>query len=286
VIGDVLERLGVPGATARAVGGRANRHWVVTSGGERQVLCRFAAERSLRSVEYQLEVAARMRAAGWPTPDPVAEPIVAGGCVWSLLRYLPGRRPLPRGDDAVRREERRRGRLLARLHADLQALPCVQRDDWRETLRIFDGSLDAVFRGRWPQLSAEIAFLRAETAATGTLLQRLAPSAPPPIVIHGDVVPWNLRFRRGQLTGILDWEFAHLDQRVADFALAWRGRHHEVVRGYEDESPLDDVERALIEPVRRAWLLDGARRVLERHADEGVPDLSWTIRQLRRRPVL
>ena len=41
------------------------------------------------------------------------------------------------------------------------------------------------------------------------------------MVVHGDFTPWNLRFQNGTLSGILDFELAHWDHRIGDFALSW-----------------------------------------------------------------
>ena len=69
------------------------------------------------------------------------------------------------------------------------------------------------------------------------------------VVIHGDFTPWNIRYARGTLSAVLDFEMAHLDLRVADFALSWRGHHDDVVRGYEEVSRLEPVEQELLVPI-------------------------------------
>ena len=48
---------------------------------------------------------------------------------------------------------------------------------------------------------------------------------------------------------MLDFDAAHLDLRVADFALSWRGQHGDLIRDYEEWSPLEPVEWA----VRHFW---------------------------------
>ena len=64
------------------------------------------------------------------------------------------------------------------------------------------------------------------------------------VVLHGDFTCWNLLFEHGHLTGVLDFEATHLNYRVADFALAWRGQQSDVIRGYEEVSPLSDLDQA------------------------------------------
>jgi Ser/Thr protein kinase RdoA (MazF antagonist) len=120
--------------------------------------------------------------------------------------------------------------------------------------------------------------LRAYTDAARVRLVELAPHAPSPIVVHGDFAPWNLRFAGGTLSGILDFDLVRLDLRVADFALAWRGRHAEVLRGYEEVSPLAPVERELIVPVYWAWLIASAVAGLA----AGEASAAWAVEHLLR----
>ena len=77
----------------------------------------------------------------------------------------------------------------------------------------------------------------------------------PSQVVHGDFSTWNLLFERGTLTGLLDFDVAHRNHRVADFAISWRGEHDDVVLGYDEVSPLGAIEWELLVPVFRAWYL-------------------------------
>lgn len=67
---------------------------------------------------------------------------------------------------------------------------------------------------------------------------------------------WNLRFQKGKLSGILDFELAHWDHRVGDFALSWRGKYDEVVYGYDEVSPLEPEEWELLTTM---WRRDSLR---------------------------
>ncbi len=102
------------------------------------------------------------------------------------------------------------------------------------------------------------------------------------MLIHGDFTPWNLRMQRGVLTGLMDFEFARPADLMEEFALAWRGIHDDVVRGYADHTPLTDEDLALLTPLWWAHLLGGALRDLER----GIQDDGWTARRLRVRSPL
>jgi Ser/Thr protein kinase RdoA (MazF antagonist) len=64
--------------------------------------------------------------------------------------------------------------------------------------------------------------------------------------------------QNGRLSGILDFELAHWDHRVGDFALSWRGKYDEVIHGYAEVSPLAPEEWALLTPLWWAGLIEGA----------------------------
>src|SRR5436305_15290608 len=51
-------------------------------------------------------------------------------------------------------------------------------------------------------------------------LREHRPAAREPVVVHGDYRIGNLVVDGDGLVGVLDWEFAHLDDRVRDLALA------------------------------------------------------------------
>jgi aminoglycoside phosphotransferase (APT) family kinase protein len=282
----VLERLGLAARPLLALGGLANEQWLVGRGAERAVLRRFDRDRSLASVTYELEVQRLVAARGWPVPDALGDPFEADGFVWCLLAYREGRRPSPRTPAGNLREQRRRGRLLAELHADLAGLTHLgQRDDWVRHDEVFAlrpslAELLELRRARIP--AAEAALLREHAERTAQELSDLDAGAQPAIVIHGDFTPWNLRFKDGRLSAVLDWELTHLDLRVAEFALAWRGVYAGVLRGYEEIAPLTPVERELVAPIRRAWLLNVARSTLLWTPADERPGFDWVVGQLMR----
>ncbi|MGH9896881.1 MAG: phosphotransferase, partial [bacterium] len=140
----------------------------------------------------------------------------------------------------------------------------------------------------WDHMGSWFRHLEVRDASTGTrllhlwerngeVLTQLVPGAPEPIVIHGDVTPWNLRYRTGALSGLLDFDLAHLDLRVADFALSWRGRHDGVLEGYQEVSRLEPVEEELVIPIYLAWILACAACSIR---DGG--SLEWELAHLRR----
>jgi Ser/Thr protein kinase RdoA (MazF antagonist) len=107
-------------------------------------------------------------------------------------------------------------------------------------------------------------------------------SSRPGLINHGDFTTWNLHFRDGKLTGILDFELAHWDHRVAEFNYSWRGRYDGVVHGYNEVSPLEPEEWEMLTPLWWAQLVDLACRMLRR----GTWDDDWVVKKLLERTEL
>jgi Ser/Thr protein kinase RdoA (MazF antagonist) len=103
-------------------------------------------------------------------------------------------------------------------------------------------------------------------------------------VVHGDLIAQNLLFQRGRLSGILDFDSAHLDLRAADVACARRSRDDEVARGYLDVSPLSDAEIGCLDDLWRASVLRYALQLLDRETitGEAVSELEWCVAQLEK----
>ena len=282
---DVLRVMGIcVSHVPRIISQRRNTHWVVDAPDGRGVLRRYSSDRSHSDVTYELRLLEHLDKKGWPVPIPIAPVVEQVGTIWALFRYMPGRAPAPRSVAGASLEQRRRGRLLARLHRDMAALVKVgQRPGWRradEGLvdRTGKSPADEVLRRFERECPAQGHVLRAYTDRMRERLEELLPKAPAPVVIHGDLTPWNIRYLRGDLSAILDFDNAHLDFRVADFALSWRGRYDDVVRGYEEESPLEPIEKELLVPIYWAWVIAGAVAGL----DEGGGTADWAVGHLLR----
>ena len=114
------------------------------------------------------------------------------------------------------------------------------------------------------------------------LIAPLEPRARAGIAVHGDFTPWNLLFQNGKLSGILDFELARRDHRIADFALAWRGQYDDVIHAYFEVTPIRAEEWALLTPLWWAQLIEGACRNIR----AGVRDDGWTLKMLMRRSKL
>src|SRR5206468_1589114 len=148
----------------------------------------------------------------------VEGPVEWGGWVWCLFPFLPGD-PLSVEDPMA--EQRVRGRLLAEFHADLGRLGDFgQRGGWRRCEEILgEAGLDRVLAEHERERPEEVRILRWHLDRAHDRVAGLRPHVRPGMVVHGDFTAWNLRYRAGRLSGILDFELAHWDHRVGDFAL-------------------------------------------------------------------
>lgn len=235
---------------------------------------------------YEHTVLKHLKARGWSVAIPVSEVLHSPVGPWCLFAYIPGRQRTPRTAQGRYAEEVERGRLLAQLHRDLAELTYLgQRDGWLTTP-------EGVFArpGRPSALSILTAFAKRDGEHGRLLLEyherasshlEFLPVGDAPLsIVHGDFTPWNMRYVGGTLSGIFDFDSAHLDLRIADFVLSWRGSYHGVIDGYNDVTPLSDAERALLIPVLWTFMVSCAVAGLE----QGLPP-DWSIKQLKKRPL-
>ena len=274
---EVLTRLGVQ--VLAPLGGRLNQHWLVNRRGERLVLRRWAAVPN--DLEYEVKLLERVAGLGWPVAPILERCTDAAGCEWSLSALLIGQ---PVTDKNSPREQRVRGRLLAEFHFSLETIGDLgQREEWRRCEDILrDATLEPLLIEHEGSNPFEARVLLWHLERARALIAPLSPREQAGIVVHGDFAPWNLLFLDGKLSGILDFELAHADHRIADFALAWRGRYDDVIRAYDEVAPISAGEWALLTPLWWAQLLEGACRNIR----AGVCDDEWTIKMLLRRSPL
>jgi aminoglycoside phosphotransferase (APT) family kinase protein len=268
------------------LGGRLNRQWLVTADGMPLVLRRYPKEPP-GDVRYEWRVLRRLDALGWPVPVPVEDQYAADGHTWRLFTRLPGAPPTVAGPAA----ERARGRLLADLHAATASLADLgQRPGWRRAEAVvadpaLSRRLDEYARLfprparilRWHADRAHECFSRID------LLDRRL------VVLHGDFNARNLLYQGDRLTGIVDFETTHLNHRTSEFALAWQAKRDEVIHGYEEIRPLDEVDRALLAPTLWSWVLLGVAAEIRRMlAGLTAPHgFDWQVgRLLRRSPLM
>jgi Ser/Thr protein kinase RdoA (MazF antagonist) len=97
-----------------------------------------------------------------------------------------------------------------------------------------------------------------------------------------------LLYVRGQVTGVLDFDFAHPDLRIADLAASAMvvddGAAFELIQGYREIQPLQDDELALLNLHERARLLGAVAATLSIRSRGGRADshLSVLVEMLRR----
>ncbi len=268
-------------------GGFQNQHWLVeTRSGTSLVLRRYKEDR-LPNLEYEFAVMHRLREQGWPVPELVELPLDHGGRTWCLFTLLPGDKTSAIGQE----EERRRGRLLAELHETLKSLTDLgQRRHFLlpDAIACDPSLLEAIRRIEAVQ-PEEGYVLRWHLERAAERLAILDIAGAEKLVLHGDFVARNLLFADGgELSGVLDFENTHLNIRVADFAMAWRGCYDEVIRGYEEVHPLDELDWHLLVPTFWSLLFMGIKDLLEPMDEDQLRqvDFSWHIKLLSRRSAL
>ena len=158
-----------------------------------------------------------------------------------------------------------------------------QREDWRRCEAILgDPVLDRVLAEQEQERPEEVRILRWHLDKSRDRIATLPLHARPGMIIHGDFTPWNLLYSEGRLSGILDFELAHWDHRVGEFALSWRGKYDAVVHAYAEVAPLEPEEWEMLTPVWWAGLIENACRLLV----EGRWDDGWIVKSLLRRSPL
>lgn len=281
---DVLAAFGIVADTIRDIrAGRVNRHWHVVAGGSEYALRRYArtpfVTRTSESIAFEHEAIRRAAAKGWPVATPI--PSLEGdtlverdGSLWSLFPFLAGR---PATTTSAR-HLRIKGRLLARLHADMADLgPGEQRVGFG---RMWE--LDGYMGSGLPLNEMLRTFSESHNDASWTVrgqryrnlreLSRVGYGDLPDQFCHFDFHRDNLLFADGELSGLLDFDSSHLDARVADIATSialdclepptYEAISPEATRafveGYAEGSRLTEQEQLLIVPLVRSWIIAAA----------------------------
>ncbi len=280
LLDDVLTRFGVANASIHDIRtGRVNKHWRVEAGEATFALCRYSAVRAQAAIRYEHDVLSHLQKMGWPVAPPF--PVANGdgsvahldGRYYALFPFLPGR-PAPQS----LRYALLKGGLLARLHKDLATWDAPsQRDGFGRAWELdlytaancgFSTLNELLFA--FGHEHAEIArVLRAQKYAMLRELSVLGFGELPAVPCHFDFHHDNLLFQRGELSGLLDLDLAHLDARVADVASSIfldcfaPPAYSEIsptlaaqfVAGYVEHTPLSDAELQLIVPLIRAAIM-------------------------------
>ena len=264
---------------------KGNTHWRVQRGREDFILRMYRRGQTGSSIRYELDILRRLHDRGWPVAADVDGVVWREGSAFVLFPLLPGHPHLPENDQ----RRRQRGRILAELHCELSALTGLgQRSGWRrgdeavlESERLCDQGRERTLNlsrlDLFHSVVRHLEGVRDRLCAAGV-------SHLPVTVVHGDLIAQNLLFLDGTLSGVLDFDSAHLDLRAVDVACARRSRGDEVARGYQEVDPLSDEELGCLDDLWRASVLRYALHLLENESitGEAVSELEWCVAQLER----
>jgi Ser/Thr protein kinase RdoA (MazF antagonist) len=265
----VLAAYGLENVRPYRIGaGRNNEHWYVGAG---LVLRRYGPFRSDAAIGYEHAIVAQLRERGWPVAVPIPSDagrlvVVDDGRRYSLFPRLAGRR----GSPARPRQPRELGRLLGRLHRDLAAVSVAGPPD------AFPPVLEIPADPAWQRLDAVddpvlSGLIRRKLAEVRTAAGAAASGRPGVQVVHGDWHDGNILYRRGTVSGVLDFDFAHPDLPLVDVAIAALIPEVEdsaqIAAGYFGARPPAEHELDLIATAQRARALGHVAFFLGRHAD-------------------
>jgi 3-dehydroquinate synthase/2-deoxy-scyllo-inosose synthase len=279
----IVRHWGIHPVRVTRLGGDRNVHWIASGPDGQHVLRCYRADRDAAAIAYEFAVIGHLAGKGWPVAEPVGANTCWNGRTFALFPRLPGAtssRARERGPG-----QERRGDLLARLHNDLSDLAPGQRSGWRRLDEFITVAAEPLIRAaeaRLPDPWLRTTFVRHTVKTRRDLAD--CPTDLPRTVVHGDFVPWNLLWRRGQLTGVIDFDDARWDLRATDVALARRRDRDGVVAGYHRRARLADEELALLAPLWRAYTLMFVADLLRAPVlTPRVHDaLGWCARQLDR----
>ena len=213
-------------ATERLTGGAANEHWRVETDDRPRVLRRYHRRRATESLPYEHDLLRFLADRKWPVPAPI--PTDDGETVvetdegrWALFPFMRGTPP-ERSELVLQRK----GSVLALLHTDLDEWPSPgQRPTFGrvtdldaavapEGFRSFEDFL-AWYADEDPERAAALAETRQRNVAE---LEAHGYGDQPDSVIYYECLGSNVLFVEDTVTGLLDFDMAHEDARVADIA--------------------------------------------------------------------
>jgi aminoglycoside phosphotransferase (APT) family kinase protein len=249
------------------------------------VLRRYQHE-PIGDIDYELRVLHRLDDLGWPTPVAVADPVHMDGRTWCLFRWLPGA-PL---SGMYSQAQRDRGRLLARLHHDMERLADLgQRPGARRAEDVVaDPELIDQLRAYERLFPYQARIMRWHVDLARQSFDEFGGPDCPLMVLHGDFINQNLLYADGRLTGVIDFEGCHLNHRVSEFALSWRGKHDDMIHGYTQVHPLTELDWALRTPALWSWVFLGVAAEIRKMVSGAIPPhrFEWQTRMLLRRSPL
>lgn len=216
----VMDRAGVPGPVGglqRLSGGANMESWLFSCGADSANAPRFVLRRA-PSAEWIAERALGMdgeaalirhaHAGGVPAPEVVAELTPDDGLgIGFVMGCLLGTAEPDTALDAGADLAIDLARAMARIHRlDTAGTPFLPRLDPAEGVENLARQF-AESGGDRPIIALGLAWLRAHL-----------PPAVPPVIVHGDFRIGNLMVSDGHLSGVIDWELAHLGDGHEDLA--------------------------------------------------------------------
>ena len=282
---DIVRQFGVEPRRIRLIRKRLNTHWSVTTADARYVLRRYGWYAGRASVLWEHEALRVAAQSGLPVAVPLGDPLEAGGALYDLFPFLPGRPRKTNGDADYWND----GRLAAELYEKLRDARLPQRPGRIAAADAASGpSADAAQRARLlePVRATDPALadiLEEEAERVVAELVRLGARDFPRGLIHGDLITGNLLYSGAVLTGLIDFEASRIDARAAEVAQTRRGYHDPVVDGYNSLVPLSAEEIAALPALWKADILHGAWSYLAHFGERWQrQEFVWTEEQFRK----
>jgi len=201
-------------------GGASKEAWAVDVDGEPLLVRRAAGSvihRHTLSLENEFAVLQAAHAAGVKAPKPLQYISDLAGREAFVMERLEGETI---GRRVVRREELAHAR---------ERLPVQMADELAKIHAIPAAHVPFLYEAKLERMVEELDEVGEPHPAVELGLWWLRENRPPPretVVVHGDYRIGNLVVGDDGLVGVLDWEFAHLDDPVRDLAFAlvraWR----------------------------------------------------------------
>jgi aminoglycoside phosphotransferase (APT) family kinase protein len=198
-------------------GGASKEAWAVDAGGERLLVRRAAVgviHKHTLSLAHEFAVLEAAYEAGVKVPRPI-----------TYIPDLDGREAFV----MERLEGETIGRRIVRMERVPPELPVQMAEELAKIHAIRRERVDFLQEARLERMVEELDEVGEPRPAIELGLWWLRENRPParePVVVHGDYRIGNLVVDERGLVGVLDWEFAHLDDPVRDLAFslvrAWR----------------------------------------------------------------
>jgi homoserine kinase type II len=223
------------------------------------------------------------------------------GAFYAVFDYLPGEDRYTWVDPRCTSHElRAAGRLLAQFHSDVAGFRAPGHREEPRILRLFNVMAREWERAcRRPATDAYMRYVlkhadevRRSVAATSDILRRSAGGLPK-VIVHSDYHPGNLKFEGAEISGLVDFDWAKVDVRAFDVALAvwyfcasWEGAADGRLRLGEVRTFLGGYQDRLREPAAISPLSATELAALPDLINAGsLYILYWGLRDYASKPV-